>query len=88
VIGSPHNIAAFSVAQVAAKYGVDAHAVLAWIRGGELSAIDVAHRRGRRPRWRISQDAIDAFESARSSRPQQVTARRPRAKSAGVIQFV
>ncbi len=42
--------------------------VLAWIRTGELHAVNVAARAGGRPRWRISVEALERFDEARSSR--------------------
>lgn len=74
---------ALSVSQLAARWGVDPHNVLSWIRSGRLRAFDVAasraglsrkareRRNGKisRPRWRISLEAIAEFEAKQSSRP-------------------
>ena len=54
---------------IARRYGVKPDKILAWIASGELAAINVAERPGGRPRWRISPEAIAAFERRRSSRP-------------------
>jgi len=40
--------------------------VLTWIRSGELESISVASRGSRRPRFRISARALEAFERRRS----------------------
>jgi excisionase family DNA binding protein len=56
-----------TVADVAELYGCDANKVLRWIASGELRAIDVSERRGRKPRWRIDVDDLRAFESRRAS---------------------
>lgn len=50
---------------VARAYGVNVGKVLAWIRSGELRAVNLASRPGGRPRWRISADAIAQFEARR-----------------------
>lgn len=42
--------------------------VLTWIRSGELLAVNCAERQGGRPRWRVSADALAAFDQARSNR--------------------
>jgi len=79
---------AFSVREVAERLGVSAHAVLGWIRAGELRAVNVASSpRCRRPSWRISPAALADFEAARSCRP--VTRRQPlkRGKQGDVIEF-
>ena len=57
-----------TIQDVAARYVVNEHTVLSWIRSGELTAINV-NRASSRPRWRISSDAIDVFEACRSSHP-------------------
>jgi hypothetical protein len=47
-----------------------------WIRAGELLAVNVGRTpNGRKPRWRIPQSALDAFEAARTP-----SAPAPRAK--------
>jgi hypothetical protein len=50
-----------------AKYlRVDVSKVHAWIRAGELVAINVAtNRRGRRPRWIVEPDELRAFNTRR-----------------------
>ena len=48
--------------------GIGVEKVLQWIADGELIAVNVAQAAdGRRPRWRISLDAIEAFERRRST---------------------
>lgn len=71
--------------QYACRLGIKPDKVLAWIRSGELRAINVATNAHGRPRWRIPAEAILAFESARTSRP---TAKSPRQrKRTDVINF-
>lgn len=59
-----------TVQQVAERYGVRPHTVLAWIKCGDLAAINVGMSRTRkRPNWRISDKAIESFETVRSTTP-------------------
>jgi hypothetical protein len=57
--------------EIATRFSVKPEAVTAWIAAGELVAINVARPGATRPRWRISEEAIEDFERRRSSRPQQ-----------------
>lgn len=56
-----------SVKQLQKKYGVGEHTVLGWIRTGELRAINVSRSGSSRPKWRISEEALKAFEEHRSA---------------------
>ena len=57
----------FTVQDVQRRYGVTVHTVLGWIRSGELRAVNVGRRLGaKKPRWRITQQALDAFEQLRT----------------------
>lgn len=70
---------ALTVRQVAARYGVANHSVLAWIRNGELRALDVSRRPGgRRPTWRITLESLRAFEVSRTPLSPAPVARRKR----------
>lgn len=76
-----------SVRDVADRYDVSEHTVLTWIRSGELRAVNVGRRPGaRKPRWRIFQEALGAFETIRSATPPppKVSRRKP---PADVIEF-
>jgi excisionase family DNA binding protein len=55
--------------QLAKKFAVGVEKVLAWIRNGELRAVNVAQTLGGRPRWRISPAALEAFIRRRESAP-------------------
>ena len=55
--------------QVSALLGVGHEKLLAWIHSGELRAVDLSATRGKRPRWRISRQALDDFLSRRSASP-------------------
>jgi excisionase family DNA binding protein len=60
--------------------------VLTWIHRGELHAVDVSERRGGRPRWRISQQAFDAFLASRANQ-KPTAARRRRRRQVEVVEF-
>jgi excisionase family DNA binding protein len=64
--------------QVARLLAVKADKVLAWIGAGELAAVDVRSPGATRPRWRITQEALDGFLARRSARPMPVRLARPR----------
>lgn len=75
-------------AEIAARHGVDVHVILAWIKCGELIAVNVARdQNGRRPRWRIDPNDLMAFENRRKSKPPDPPAPRRRKQSRDVIEF-
>ena len=75
-----------TVRDVCERYGVSEHTVLAWINSGELRAVNVGRRPGaKKPRWRITQAALEAFELARTATPPPPRTRRR--KPADVIEF-
>lgn len=75
---------------VAELYGTNETKILSWIKSGELRAIDVSARRGERPRWRISPQALEQFEAARSSQPTVATPPRSRTQKRpkGWVEYV
>jgi excisionase family DNA binding protein len=76
----------FTVRYVQRRYGVSEHTVLAWIRSGELRAVNVGRRPGaKKPRWRISQAALESFEARRTPTPPAPRKRRQR--PADVVEF-
>ena len=78
---------ALTVKELCERYGVGEHTVLSWIRSGELRAINVGRRPGsRKPRWRVTAEAIEAFELTRTHNPPPPRTRR-RKRQAEVIQF-
>jgi hypothetical protein len=77
----------FSVRDVTERYGVSEHTVLGWIKTGELKAMNVGRRLGaKKPRWRITQAALAAFELSRTPTPSLPRSRR-RKRPAEVIEF-
>ncbi len=82
--GADHML---TVDDIAKRYGVKEHTVLGWIHSGELKAVNVGRALDRkRPRWRISPAALEAFEAARSATPAPPKASRRR-RDPEVIQF-
>ena len=76
-----------SVKELCERYGVNEHTVLGWIKSGELKAINVGRRPGaKKPRWRITADALATFELIRTNNLPLPRTRR-RKQSADVISF-
>jgi excisionase family DNA binding protein len=74
--------------QVARRLGVNADKVRLWLSNGELRGINVAARLGGRPRWRISEADLLAFQARRSAGAEgQRTRVRRRQRSPDVIEF-
>jgi len=70
---------ALTVQEIAERYGVDPHSVLAWIRSGELRALSVNRKPGaRKPRWRVTPEALVSFELLRTHNPPPTPTRRRR----------
>jgi hypothetical protein len=77
-----------TVKQVAQRYGVRDHAVLAWIHQGHLRAVDVSSNPGQgRATWRVTPDALIAFEAARQSRPPAKPTPRRRRRDPAIIEY-
>jgi len=76
-----------SVRNLCERYGVSEHTVLGWIRSGELKAVNVGRRLGaKKPRWRITEVALEAFEQLRTPTAPAPRGRRKK-RPAGVIEF-
>lgn len=58
----------FNPSQVAAMWGVAHDKVLEFIKTGELEAFNVASTKSRRPQFKITLAAIEAFQQRRSGR--------------------
>jgi hypothetical protein len=77
----------YTVQDLQRRYGVTVHTVLGWIRSGELRAVNVGRRPGaKKPRWRVTEEALVAFEQLRTPAPSVSRARR-RNRPANVIEF-
>jgi transposase len=77
----------FSVKDLTDRFGVGEHTICEWIRRGELAAINVARKPGTRPKWRVTEEALAAFELARTATPPPERVRR-RKHTAGVIEYI
>jgi predicted site-specific integrase-resolvase len=55
--------------QLAKRWGVSVKKVLLWINSGELRAVNMAVSLSVRPRYRIFEQDITAFEDRRSAPP-------------------
>jgi hypothetical protein len=76
-----------SVKDLTERYAVSEHTVLGWINRGELRAINVGRRLGaKNPRWRVTQEALEAFELSRMVTPPMPKAPR-RKRLPEVIEF-
>jgi excisionase family DNA binding protein len=77
----------FSVKDICERFAVGEHSVLAWISSGDLRAINVGRKPGaKKPRWRITEEALEAFELSRTATPPPPKAQR-RKRSAEIIEF-
>jgi excisionase family DNA binding protein len=76
-----------TVRDVCERYEISVHTVLAWIRSGELRAVNVGRHPGsKKPRWRITEEALTVFEQMRTAAPP--TPRTPRRKRpADIVEF-
>ena len=59
----------FAPPELARRYGVSVSKVHAWIASGELRATNLATRPNGRPRWKIDESDLLAFENARANTP-------------------
>ncbi len=69
---------AISPNELARRLAVKPSKVLKWIALGELKAVNLAERRGGRPRWKILPEYLDEFLASRASTPPPVARRRRR----------
>jgi transposase len=78
----------FSVKDLTDRFGVGEHTICEWIRRGELTAINVARKPGTRPKWRVTEEALAAFELARTAIPPPERARRRKQANSTVLEFI
>lgn len=70
-----------TVADVARRYRVGGDKVRAWIRRGELRALNTAAVECGKPRFVVTPEALADFEARRSAAPLPKPVRRPRRAS-------
>ncbi len=86
-MGSSIEMVVFSPPQLAKRYRVSVDKVVRWILAGELAAMNLATRPGGRPRYKITQDAVAAFELRRSVVPPRPSPHRRKRPTAGVKEY-
>ena len=72
---------------LAKQWGVSADKVLAFIRRGELRAIDISTNRGGRPRYLIDRKDIEAFELSRAVIPPAPRQKRRRWRDPAIKEY-
>jgi excisionase family DNA binding protein len=75
----------YGIKDLCERFAVGEHTVLTWIRRGELKAINVGRKPGGRPKWRVTEEALAAFEQLRTPTP--TPPRKRRKRPAEVIEF-
>jgi excisionase family DNA binding protein len=73
--------------EIARSRGVSDEKVLRWITSGELKAVNLADHGSRRPRYRISPEALEAFDRGRQVIPPPKPTRRRRKTEEEVGEF-
>lgn len=76
----PEPVRYLTPPEVAARFGCKPETVIGWIRSGELAAINLARRGSLRPRYRVSPEALELFERARSVIPRTPRTPKPSRK--------
>jgi len=78
----------YTVRDIQNRYNVTEQTVLGWIHSGELKAVNVGRSLAKKkPRWRITQEALDAFEVLRTPTPSAPRTRRRRKQDNSVVEF-
>lgn len=72
--------------ELAKRWRVKPSKIIGFIRRGELRAFDVAANTAGRPRYRITIDAVIAFENCRAAKP-TVTKGRRKKRDETTIEF-
>lgn len=67
--------------QLARQWGVAPEKIHTLIHSGQLEAVNLATNPNGRPRWRISAEAIKAFQQHRASKPPAPRRRRRRKRT-------
>jgi excisionase family DNA binding protein len=76
-----------TVQDVADQLNVGKDAVLGWLGRGELKGFDVSRQRGKKRRWRISEEDLQRFLQARQPIPRPVIQRQRRQQAEMVEYF-
>lgn len=73
--------------ELARAWGISPEKVLAWIRSGELRAVNAATRVGGRSRFLIDLDDVEAFEQRRAGIARPVKQSAPRRRQTDVTEY-
>ena len=77
----------YSVRQIAERFGVSDRTVLLWIRNSELRATNCSRSlASKKPRYRISETALQDFETLRQA-PSAPSRKHRKRKPADIIEF-
>ena len=77
----------YSVQDIAKRFGVTEHTVSAWIRSGELRAVNTSRKPGsKKPAYRVTVEQLTAFEMMRTPTPPAPKTRRKK-QDTSVIEF-
>jgi hypothetical protein len=68
--------------EVARRYRVGTNKVMSWIFSGEMAAMNLATRGAKKARYKITAEALEAFERQRAVVPPPPVSRRRRLLSA------
>ena len=71
--------------KLAKRYGVSVDKIIRWILAGELAAMNLATVADGRPRYKITEEAVQAFEARRATRAPVLTRRRKRTAPADIV---
>jgi excisionase family DNA binding protein len=74
--------------EIASRLGVARDKIMAWIRRGELTAVDLSESRGRRPRYRVDPRELERFLARRATTPPPAKTARRAPRPANVREFV
>lgn len=67
------NVVYMAPKEIAERFDVKVHTVMAWIKSGELKAINTVKNRASKPRWKIRPEDLERFEMARMSGAEAVS---------------
>ena len=76
----------YRVEDLCQRWKIGADKIRAFLRRGELLAVNVAANLSGRPQWRITPESVEAFEQRRSSAPPPKPPRRKRGQK-GVVDY-
>ena len=79
----------YSIRDICNRFNVNEHTVLAWVHSGELKAVNVGVSPARKkPRWRVTEEALKKFEELRAATPPAPRPQRRRKTSNASIKFI